>query len=61
VAAIEGVESVEVTTFQRYDRDPNGELEAGVIQAGPWEILRLDNDANRPENGVFTLTADGGK
>lgn len=61
VSKIDGVDSVEVTALQRYDRDPAGELAAGVILAGPWQILRLDNDPSRPENGVLTITADGGK
>jgi hypothetical protein len=60
-SAVEGVDSVEITALQRFGRDAAGELEAGVVTAGPWEILRLDNDPNRRENGVLAIAADGGK
>jgi hypothetical protein len=63
-AAIErvpGVDSVVVTRFQRYDREPAGELESGVLPIGPWEIARLDNDPSAKENGVLHIIALGGK
>ena len=61
VKAVEGVASLDVKAFHRFGRDPAGELEAGVIPIGPWEIARLDNDPNRMENGTLIVTAGGGK
>lgn len=61
VVAVEGVDSAEVVVFQRYGRQPQGELQNGVILMGPWEIARLDNDINLKENGTLTIDADGGK
>jgi hypothetical protein len=61
VEAVEGVDSLTVTVFQRFGRDPAGELASGVLRVGLWEIARLDNDPNRMENGVLVITARGGK
>jgi uncharacterized phage protein gp47/JayE len=61
VKAVEGVASLEVKAFHRFVRDPAGELQAGIIPMGPWEIARLDNDPNRMENGTLIVTAGGGK
>jgi hypothetical protein len=36
-------------------------LERGLVEMGPFEIPRLDNDRNFPENGVLTLSAVGGQ
>jgi hypothetical protein len=58
--AVEGVSSAEITLFKRYWDPPRGELENGAIAMSPFEILRLDNDRNFPENGVLRLTAVGG-
>jgi hypothetical protein len=58
---VEGVDSAEVTVFQRYGRQAQGELQSGVIPMGPSEIARLDNDVNLKENGVLIIDADGGK
>ncbi len=60
VERVEGVDSAQVTVFQRYWDLPNKELQNGVIPLGEWEIARLDNDPSLPENGVLTLTAVGG-
>jgi hypothetical protein len=60
VSAVEGVNSAEITTFKRYWDPPRGELEKGAISLSPFEIPRLDNDRNFPENGVLRLTAVGG-
>jgi predicted phage baseplate assembly protein len=59
--AVEGVDSAEVTRFRLFGEEDNGELEAGVIPIGAWQIVRLDNDPNFQENGVLRLTAGGGK
>jgi predicted phage baseplate assembly protein len=61
VEAVEGVDSVVVTLFQRFGKVASGELEAGILPIGPWEIARLDNDPNFIENGVLRITAGGGK
>jgi hypothetical protein len=61
VMAVDGVASAVVTTFQRYGKVANNELQQGYIPAGRLEILRLDNDPNFPENGSLTLNMDGGK
>ena len=60
VSAVEGVNSAEITLFKRYWDPPRGELEKGSIAMTPFEIPRLDNDPNFPENGVLRLTAVGG-
>jgi hypothetical protein len=60
VSAVEGVNSAEITKFKRYWDPPRGELENGAIVMTPFEIPRLDNDQNFPENGVLRLTAVGG-
>ena len=61
IEAVEGVDSVFFTTFQRFGKLPNGELESGTLPIGPWEIARLDNDPSLMENGVIRITAGGGK
>ena len=58
---IQGVESASVQVFKRYWETANDELERGHIAMGPFEIPRLDNDPNFPENGVLRLTAVGGQ
>jgi predicted phage baseplate assembly protein len=60
VAALPGVNSVRATLLRRYQQPDNGELGAGRLVAGPWEILRLDNDPSLPSRGVLYLTIDGG-
>lgn len=60
VSAVEGVTSSEILTFKRYWELPHGELERGAILMTPFEIPRLDNDRNFPENGVLRLSAVGG-
>jgi predicted phage baseplate assembly protein len=58
---VPGVETAQVTTFQRLDEPAEGALDDGVITLGPLEIARLDNDANAPDNGRLTLTIRGGR
>jgi hypothetical protein len=60
VAAIDGVQSANVTLFRRHGRQAAGELERGVLPIGPWEIARLDNDPSRMENGTLTISVGGG-
>jgi Baseplate J-like protein len=59
--AVEGVESVVITKFQRQGSDSDVALNAGRLDLGRLEIARCDNDPNFPERGVFRLTPDGGK
>jgi hypothetical protein len=59
--AVEGVESVVITKFQRQGSDSDLALNAGKLDLARLEIARCDNDPNFPERGVFRLTLDGGK
>ena len=59
--SIEGVESVQLTKFQRLNELANQEIENGVLPLGPFEIARLDNDPGFPENGILTLDMRGGR
>lgn len=61
VEAVAGVDSAVVTRFRVCGQPDNGELDAGAIPVGPWQIARLDNDPNFEENGVLRLSAGGGK
>jgi predicted phage baseplate assembly protein len=58
---VEGVESVEITTFQRQDLPLDGLPETGQIELDDLEIARLDNDPSFPERGVFNLHVEGGQ
>ena len=58
---VEGVASVEVTTFQRQDRPNRDAFDKGRLELGRLEIARLDNDPNFPDRGVLRLTLQGGK
>jgi hypothetical protein len=59
--ATAGVDSVDITKFQR-QRIPSDEaLKAGKLELGRLEIARLDNDPNFPEHGVFDLIMRGGR
>jgi predicted phage baseplate assembly protein len=57
---VDGVSHVEVTALQRWDGSPGQALDTGVLEVAPHEIVRLDNDANFPENGKLALTMEGG-
>jgi hypothetical protein len=58
---VPGVEFVVVTQLQRQYEHPNDEIANGVLQLGPLEIPRLDNDPSYPEHGVLTLMFKGGR
>jgi Baseplate J-like protein len=60
-AAVPGVETAVLTRFQRLGEPSNRELELGVLELGPLEVARLDNDPNRPGNGVLRLELEGGR
>jgi hypothetical protein len=57
---VAGVASAEVTRLQRWDKLPNSELDNAVLTPGRFEIVRLDNDPNFPENGRLQLAMGGG-
>ncbi|MGV8089097.1 MAG: putative baseplate assembly protein, partial [Methanothrix sp.] len=59
--SVTGVESVTVDKLQRLFENANQELETGVLQLGPLEIARLDNDYNFPENGKLVIKVLGGR
>ena len=71
--AVPGVLSAEVTRLRRQFEDDHGELAAGALKLGRFEIARLDNDPNRPEiarldndpnrpeNGRLELKLEGGQ
>jgi hypothetical protein len=59
--ALDGVQSVEVTVFQRQGQKDPKPLQDGFLTMGRLEIGRCDNDPNFAERGVFVLTVGGGK
>ncbi len=60
IEAIDGVDSASVVVFKRYWSVPGDSLDRSLIAMAPFEIPRLDNDPNFPENGVLRLSAVGG-
>ena len=65
--SVDGIESVEInaddnaTRFQRFGKTPNQEIGNGFITIDRFEIARLDNDPNFPENGSIRFNMLGGK
>jgi len=62
--AVEGVESVGMTTLKRLNEpveSSNRAIENGKLPLGPFEIARLDSDPSFPENGKLTLYMRGGR
>jgi len=58
--AVDGVASVQITTFERQDQPSDEGLLTGVLIPQPLEFFVLDNDPNYPERGRFELTVEGG-
>ena len=58
---VTGVEWVDVTRFQRWQEQPNQELEKARIDFGRLEIPQVENDPNAPENGLLAITMEGGR
>jgi hypothetical protein len=58
---VAGVDSIEITKFQRQGSPGDEALRSGKLELGRLEIARLDNDPNFPEHGVFNLIARGGR
>ena len=68
VQALPGVQNVTVTELERFEISepavdiPGDELPSNsVLTLGPFEIARLDNDPNFPENGLLVLDIRGGR
>jgi hypothetical protein len=57
--AVAGVESVMVKKLQRLNEGDGGELASGILQLGPLEVARLENDPSFPEHGRFVLEVGG--
>lgn len=57
----QGVDSVQVTKFQRQGRAATDALQSGKLELGRREIARLSNDRNFPERGIFNLIMQGGR
>jgi len=57
----EGINSVQITTFQRQGKAASNAAPTGALPMDRLEIARLDNDPNFPERGVFRLVLRGGK
>lgn len=58
---VDGVASVVVKRLERLHVGPNGEVEAGELLLGPFEVARLDNDPRFPEHGVLKVDLRGGR
>jgi hypothetical protein len=59
--AVEGVDSVRVTRFQRLVNPDATALANGVISMGSLEIAQLANNPDFRERGVLAVSASGGK
>ncbi len=46
--------------FQRWGEKAHNEINSGYLEIGRFEIARLDNDANAPENGRIEFHMEGG-
>jgi predicted phage baseplate assembly protein len=58
---VEGVASVEVTKFQRWQDSMSDGRKDGFLAMGRLEIARLENDPNFPEHGLLNIQMGGGK
>lgn len=59
---VPGLATVDVTAFTPLGRpdDTPAHLAAGLVDAGPLEVLRCDSDPNNPEMGRVDLEVGGG-
>jgi predicted phage baseplate assembly protein len=60
-AAVPGVDAVLPLAFHPFGEADSGQLAAGVIPIGTFQIARLDGDPRNPDGGVLRVTATGGK
>ncbi|MFP5261562.1 MAG: putative baseplate assembly protein [Blastocatellia bacterium] len=58
---VAGVDSVDITKFQRQGVNSNEALDAGKLELGRLGIARLDNDPDFRERGFFNLIMRGGR
>lgn len=56
-----GVQSVDITIFQRQNNPASDGRDLGKLPMGRFEIPRLDNDPNFPGRGSFSLSLRGGR
>jgi hypothetical protein len=56
---VDGVVAVTVRRFQRYGQLDQGELAAGVVRLGPFELASFENDPDRPQLGILRVSAGG--
>jgi hypothetical protein len=56
-----GVLSVSVPRFERMFEGDHGEIAAGLISFGPFEIAQCDSDPSFPENGQIQFQIGGGR
>ena len=56
-----GVDSVNITRFQRQGQCSTNAVSIGYLQMDALEIARLDNDANYPNHGILKLCVAGGQ
>lgn len=59
--AVPGVSEVDVLRLERFGEGDRGERVRGYLRLGPLEIARLDNDTDRPENGLLQFEIGGGR
>ena len=59
--SVAGVECVRVRRMQRLFLPANREIDNGLLPLAAHEILRLDNDPNRPEHGRLSIDVGGGR
>ncbi|GII88901.1 hypothetical protein Ssi03_68910 [Sphaerisporangium siamense] len=60
-SAVPGVVAAHVTRLERLFGPPAGELEDGLLTVGPLEIVQMDGDPGRPENGRLSIRLGGGR
>ena len=58
---VEGVQSVEVKEFQRWNQPAQGELSAGRITFGPLEIPQVNNEPANPSKGRIEFEMECGQ
>jgi len=59
--SVPGVDSVQISTFQRLHQNDIAALTEGKLVLDRLEIAQLDNDPNFRERGIFNLELGGGK
>ena len=59
--SVDGVQSVQISKFQRQGVDASDAIQEGKIVLNRLEIARLDNDPNYPDHGVLRIQMGGGQ